>query len=92
MPTIGNTVRIRAEFRDFDGELVSPDGVVFRAYDRRREQIGEAVPLQPASLGVYIHDYIVPEDEVAGPIYYEVRGEIGGYPVVARSILSRSWS
>src|SRR5690606_40418688 len=38
MPLIGNTVRLKAEFKDFNGEYVSPENVILRIYDGYRSE------------------------------------------------------
>ena len=90
MPTIGDTVRITAKFHNFDGDPVSPTGVVFRVYDGRRVKVGDDVALLPTGVGTYQHDYVVPSDGV-GPLYYEITGTLDGNPVLARAELGRRW-
>jgi len=39
MSLIGNTVRLKAEFKDFNGEHVSPENVVLRIYNGYKQQV-----------------------------------------------------
>jgi len=90
MSLIGNTVRLKAEFRDFDGELVSPGNVVLRIYDGYKKQVGEDIPVLPSDVGKYQYDYVIPGD-VIGPLYFEFVGTIGGLPILGRATIDRRW-
>ena len=85
-----NTVRLKAEFKDFDGNLVSPEDVVLRIYTWDREQIGNPIPVNPIDIGVFQYDYTVP-DTPNNALYFEFQGTIGGNPVVARDIMTVKW-
>lgn len=90
MSLINNTVRLKAEFRDFDGTLVMPDNVKLRIYDGTRKQIGEDISVEPDQNGIYWYDYIVPE--VMGRLYFEFSGELNGNPILGRSIIDVRWA
>jgi hypothetical protein len=90
MPLIGNTVRLKAEFRDFNGEHVSPENVALRIYDGYKKQVGEDIPVLPSNVGKYEYDYVIPGD-VIGPIYFEFAGTIGGLPILGRATIDRRW-
>lgn len=90
MPTIGDTVRIKAEFRDFEDNLVSPNGVTFTMYDGKRAVLGDVVNLSPVSTGVYQLDYVVPSTGT-DPLCYEVKGTLDSLPILARAELNRKW-
>ena len=85
-----NTVRLKVEFRDFDGELISPDNVVLRIYKWDREQIGVDIPVNPSEIGVFQHDYELP-DSPDESLYFEFEGVMGGNPVIARDKISVVW-
>ncbi len=89
MPLVGNTVRLKAEFRDFNGEHVSPDNVILRIYDGYKKQVSEDIPVLPTSLGKYQYDYVIPD--VIGPLYFEFVGTIGGLPILGRAIIDKRW-
>ena len=86
----GNTVRIKAEFKDFDGTNVSPDNVVLRIYSKGRVQINDDISLSPMSEGIYEYDYEIPNLPDRA-IYYEFAGELGGNPVIARGKIDITW-
>jgi len=86
----GNTVRIKAEFKDFDGTNVSPDNVVLRIYSKGRVQIDDDISLSPMSEGIYEYDYEIPNLPDRA-IYYEFEGELGGNPVIARGKIDITW-
>jgi len=85
----GDTVRLKAEFRDFDGNLISPDDVKLTLYDEKREVVAE-YDLVPLSEGVYRYDYIIPENE-GSLMYYEFRGLVHGFPTIGRGRFVKGW-
>jgi hypothetical protein len=85
-----NTVRLKAEFRDFDGQLVSPDDVLLKLYNGKRVQIGEAIPVLPASEGVFTYDYVL-ETDVYGSIFYEFSGIVNNLPILGRNRIDITW-
>lgn len=86
---IGNTVRLKAEFKDFNGEHVSPENVILRIYDRHKKQVGEDIPVSPSDVGKYLYDYVIPD--VFGTLYFEFVGTIGGLPVLGRATIDKKW-
>jgi transposase-like protein len=90
MPLIGNTVRLKAEFKDFNGKHVSPENVNLRIYDGYKKQVGEDIPVFPSDVGKYQYDYVIPGD-VIGPLYFEFVGTIGGLPILGRATISTGW-
>ena len=95
MPLIGNTIRLKAEFRNFNGELIDIENPKVVVYDSNREVILSAEP-ERVGEGKYQYDLIVPDYKEAGkqkePLVFESSGEIGGQPVVGRSSFERVWS
>ena len=63
---VGDTIKLTAEFTDFNGIKFTPNDVKLRIYDGYRKQIGEDIPVLPDGDGKYQHDYVVPSDAV-GP-------------------------
>lgn len=90
MPLIGDTIRLKAEFKDFNGVYVDPDDVVLKIYAGNKKQLGEDITPDRVGLGKYQYDYVVPED-VIGPLYFEFSGEIDGKPILGRAALERTW-
>lgn len=91
MPLIGDTVRLKAEFRDFDGEYVDPDEVKVKLFDGGKKQLGEDITPDRVDTGKYQCDYVVPSGG-PGPLYFEFSGMIGGMPVVGRATIAREWA
>jgi len=95
MPLIGNTIRLKAEFRNFNGELFDIENPKVVVYDSNREVILSAEP-ERVGVGKYQYDLIVPDYKEAGkqkePLVFEFSGEIDGQPVVGRSSFERVWS
>ena len=89
MPLIGNTVRLKAEFRDFNGEHVSPENVTLRIYDGCKKQVSEDIPVSPSDVGKYQYDYVIPD--VIGPLYFEFVGTLEGLPILGRAIIDKRW-
>ena len=89
MSLIGNTVRLKAEFKDFNGEHVSPENVNLRIYDGYKKQVGEDIPVLPSDVGKYQYDYVIPD--VIGPLYFEFVGTIGELPILGRATIDKRW-
>ena len=87
MPISGNTIRLRAEFFDFDGSKVTPDNITVKFYNREKEQIGDAQAATVVDGQIY-YDYVAANPEIR---FYEFSGEINGQPVVERDQLEIQW-
>ena len=88
MPLIGNTVRLKAEFRDFNGELTDIENPRVVVYDSKRKVILDAEP-ERIEEGKYQYDYVIPN--VIGPLYFEFAGAIEGLPILGRTIIDKRW-
>ncbi len=82
---VGNTVRLQAEFKDFDGTYFTPDNRKVRIYDGGMNVVKEAVPVT-ITTGKYYYDHILSKGDYA----FEFYGEIGGFPVLSRAPLTAS--
>ena len=95
MPLIGDTIRLKGEFKDFDGNLTDIEEPKVVVYDSNREVILAAEP-ERVGVGKYQYDLIVPDYKEAGkqkePLVFEFSGQLGGQPVVGRSSFERVWS
>lgn len=82
----GNTYRVKATFKDFDGQNVDPNIVKFILYDKKYEKINEYVlnSSNKISDGVWFYDYEIPMEHIDRKFYYEFYGEIGGKPFINR--------
>lgn len=82
----GNTVRLRAEFRDYDGMNYDPNDVTVRVYSCSMEVIHEDTNPENPEVGVYFLDYTLTDDDYA----FEFSGVIDGFPVLSRLPLNVS--
>jgi len=89
MPLIGDTIRLKAEFKDFNGEHVSPENVYLRIYDGYKKQVGEDILVLPSDVGKYQYDYVIPD--VIGPLYFEFVGTLEGLPILGRATIDKRW-
>jgi hypothetical protein len=82
---VGNTIRLKCAFRDFDGLLKNPDIVKVKIYDQSYKQLSEFVLSQSnnSDTGNWFYDYVIPLD-VRGKLYYEWYGEMAGSPSLKR--------
>lgn len=94
MPAIGNTVKLKAEFRDYDGDLVDISNPRIKVYDANRGLIEEGVP-ERTTTGIYVYDFVVPNYVAASrrdePLVFEFSGTLGDQAVVGRSSIERVW-
>lgn len=86
--TVGDTVRLKAEFRNFEGELVEVMFPELNIYDASRKKLDSFEPTEEKE-GKYYHDYTIPN--IPGPIYFEFKGELDGKPIVGRSVIDKEW-
>jgi hypothetical protein len=91
--TVGDTIRLKASFYNWNGNLVDPEEITVSFFDSNKSRIGEEVPLNltaaKESAGIYHYDYIVPSGH--SRIYFEFKGEIDGKPSVERGELRPVW-
>ena len=61
---IGETIRLRAQFYDWDNNLYDPTNVRISIWDNKKVVKIENVEASPQSKGNYYYDYIISSDEV----------------------------
>ena len=95
MPLIGDTIRLKGEFKDFNGELTDIENPKVVVYDSKRKVILDAEP-ERIEEGKYQYDLIVPDYNEAGKqnelLVFEFSGELDGKPIVGRASFERVWS
>ena len=95
MPYIGDTIRLKGEFKDFDGELTDVENPKVVVYDSKRKVILDAEP-ERVEKGKYQYDLIVPDYKEAGkqnePLVFEFSGSLEDKPIVGRASFERMWS
>lgn len=82
----GNTVKLEAFFKDFDGNPVDPSNIKLIVYDSKFNML-TSVPISSANrieLGHYEYLYKLPSGTTPKTIYYEWYAEISGSPTVKR--------
>lgn len=84
----GNTVRLKAEFKDWNGNNIDPDVIKLIIYDSRYQKLQEIeVPASnKVNVGMYFYDYVFE----AGLFIYEWLATIGGTPSLIRKRISIS--
>lgn len=90
MALMKNTVRLRAEFRNFDQELSDPSDITLTIYKQVNNQImtsASPADIVRESLGTYHYDYLVPLG--VGNLYYEWSGTLDTTVITNRAVLSR---
>jgi hypothetical protein len=89
---IGNTAKLRFEFKDFEGVYCDPESLELKIYDSTRKQVGVTQAIEAknkVAVGIYECLYIIPDG--AGALVYEVSGTVEGNPIIGRGLINRSW-
>ena len=92
MALVGSTVKLKAEFKDFDGNYFDPEEVLLNFYDNMRRQIGETIIIESkhnVDVGIYEYQYVVPKG--VGSLTFEFIGMLEGNPSIGRGIMVRTW-
>lgn len=86
---MGDTIRLCAEFRDWNGELSDPDNVELTIYDQNKNKI---VTLNPdkEDTGIYFYDYTIELNDSV-PITFEYKGILSGTPATRRKSFIPVW-
>jgi len=85
----GNTVKLEAYFKDFDGNPVDPSNIKLVVYDSKLSVIA-TIPVTSENrveLGHYFYLYTLPSGTNPKVIHYEWYAEIQGSPTVKRETL-----
>lgn len=83
----GDTVRLKVNFKTYDGKAIDPDNVTLTIYDTTEEQI-EQITLDDTNrndVGVYFYDYVTPNDK--REVIFEFSGIYRSNPIVVRDKL-----
>ena len=92
MAFIGNTVRIKGTFRDWNGALGDPTGLTLKLYDQLRNQIGATLSsFTHEGTGVYHYDYVIPDVQTPY-LVYEWAGTLSGTPILGRGEIPVRWA
>ena len=91
MATIGDTVRLKCEFKNWAGDLTSPTNVKIIVYSEENKVLLPATTVESVSAGKYKYDYTIPIDAV-GNMYFEFSGTLETKTIIGRMKLERKWA
>lgn len=81
---IGDTIRLKAEFKKFKGEYEDPTSIDLTIHDiKSKEQIGDTISIcaeHKVSTGIYQYDYTIPDRP--RDIYAKFKGVLEGKDIV----------
>jgi len=88
---IGNTVRLQATFKRFDGILSDPESLTFKVYDSSKRLIfaDNLTNINKISVGLYYYDYLIPNG--IGDLTYEFSGILEGSVILGRGNIDREF-
>ena len=89
MALIGDSIKLKVHFKDFDGQYVDPTDIKFKIYNQQKEQIGTNVDItyeNRESVGVYTYNYQIPNTEDC--LIFEFSGNNSGVPILIRKSLN----
>jgi hypothetical protein len=92
MALIGDTVRLTAKFKKFDGTLDDPTDITLKVYDGNL-QILSTINIESGNkvaTGEYKYDYTIP-DVKTNILFYEFSGTLEGSTIVGRDSISIKW-
>lgn len=96
MAIMGGTVKIRAEFKNFEGTYQDPTDIVFRVYSDKYNQIGEDVPITSTykiGTGIYEYPFQIPVLKTpSSELTCELSGNVSGYQVAVRKKIQVQFS
>ncbi|MEC1720608.1 hypothetical protein [Schinkia azotoformans] len=80
----GDTVRLKVNFKDFNGQSVNPTNVKLTIYDTNKTQIEQFIldDTYKLDVGVFFYDY-VPANEL-NEFIFEFVGMVNNKPILSR--------
>ena len=105
MPTSGNTVRLKAEFKTYEDEYADPTDPVLKIYNKDKVQVGSTIELTEehhTDTGIYEYDYTIPALDTlitnlptalinSTKLYYEFSGTLEDDVVLGRGKIIVEW-
>ena len=89
MAIIGDTVKLKCEFKNWAGVLESPSDVKVKVYEGNEILLTTSVT--PVTTGKYEYDYTIPINAV-GDMYFEFIGILENKTIMGRMKLEREWA
>lgn len=91
---VGDTIRVRAEFRDWapegtEGDLLAPSSVEVNLYNSDESVLQSGLSAVNEALGVYYYDWTLPTE--AGSYFIEFIGTVNGKPQLSRLKIKAKW-
>ena len=86
--TIGDTIKLDVEFKNFAGVYADPTSITLKLYDENQIQIGAIVSITATykiSTGIYEYPYTVPGGY--SNITYEYSGILESVPITKRATI-----
>jgi hypothetical protein len=94
MPLVGDTIRLKVDFMDYDGAKIDPTDVTVTIYDGTTKKVVEGPTALGAehhvATGSYFYDYTIPYG--LSPLVYEFAGKYDGKPIIGRATITREWT
>lgn len=90
VPRIGNSVRIYAEFPDWDGNLADPTDIKLRILTARGILLKEVTNMVKESVGKYYYDYVITASGAGARLNFEVEGVLEGTPIKGSTFILRT--
>lgn len=87
MPLIGNTIRLFAEFKTFDGEISDATDVTLRIFDNSTTYTFTGVQIIRQGLGTYYVDFTIPSGR--GWLKYTWSGTLEGSTALNQGVIER---
>lgn len=87
---IGNTLRLQAQFKDFDDVLTDPDSVSLIIYNSDYS-VEETLTPTKTSIGIYRAYWTIPSGTSGATYIYEWSGTINEYPSLKRELFKVSF-
>jgi hypothetical protein len=63
---IGDSIKLKVHFKDFDGQYVDPTDIKLKIYNQQKEQIGTDFNITSEnreSTGIYFYNYQIPNTD-----------------------------
>jgi hypothetical protein len=95
MAIMGGTVKIRAEFKNFEGTYQDPTEIKFVAYSKDKNILSEddVTVDHKISAGIYEYPFTIPVLKTdSTEIICELSGNVSGYQVVVRKKIQVQFS
>jgi len=93
MAIIGNTIKLKAEFKTFSDVYANPTDITLKIFNKNRKQIGTTIDITDAdkiSTGIYLYEYTLPYGY--NELVYEFAGILEGDIILGRSTILLDWT